>query len=105
MLFSRAKIRSYAKTVSTGNLSRHLRDSHDIREDTSKIASKNITQFFNLQPRPKATTSSTSKTKKTNTWLLARDMVLWFCKSLMPFDSISDQAMKDFFQVSLRLNY
>lgn len=30
-------------------------------------------------------------------WLFARDLILWICKSLLPFYSETDEAMIDFF--------
>ncbi|CAG5037111.1 unnamed protein product [Parnassius apollo] len=98
--FGLAKIKSYVKTVSTGNLNKHLRDVHDLREESSHKATQNIKQFFEVRPRPprSVAASSSSLTKRKDSWLLARDMALWFCKSLMPFDSVSDEGMNDFFQ-------
>ncbi|CAG9792672.1 unnamed protein product [Diatraea saccharalis] len=99
--FGLAKIKSYVKTVSTGNLIKHLRDFHNLKEESSGKATRNIEQFFQIQPRRSQTTvgtPSSSLIKNKDSWLLARDMALWFCKSLMPFDSVSDEGMNDFFQ-------
>lgn len=108
--FFRAKIKSYSKTISTGNLLRHLRDDHDIRDETAD-KNKTITDFFSKRPRKSvsgsatatAGTSTSTAFQKTDKWLLARDLALWFCKSLLPFDSVSDEGMVDFFQVILLL--
>jgi len=109
--FFSINVKSYNKTVSTGNLMRHLRDEHKIRsdEDVAKARS-NIKQFFSIDRFSKSgggpgAGASCSKTnnppmRTTDKWLLARDLALWFCKSLMPFDSVGDEGMIDFFKVS-----
>lgn len=76
-----------------------------MREEKTEKPIKNINEFFNVQPRQRkfdtgtVISSGTSLSKK-DSWLLARDLALWFCKSLMPFDSLSDEGMVDFFKVS-----
>ncbi|XP_061708223.1 uncharacterized protein LOC133518577 [Cydia pomonella] len=97
-----AKIKSYGKTISTGNLIRHLRDSHNIREDKTE-STRLINDFFTPTPRPRAratvaSSSTMNMVTKKDKWILARDLALWFCTSLMPFDSVSDEGMIDFFK-------
>lgn len=98
LLFCSVKIKYYNKKVSTGNLTRHLRDDHQIRDTSADKAKTNIKDFFAVARPAKPSTSATSSLKY-DKWLLARDLALWFCKSLLPFDSVSDEGMLDFFKV------
>ncbi|KAI8421976.1 hypothetical protein MSG28_009882 [Choristoneura fumiferana] len=71
------------------------RNIHNIKEE-EKVA-ETLKEFINAHQLAKTATSS-SKLKKKDYVTLAKDMAIWCCKSLMPFDSISDEGMKDFFQ-------
>lgn len=104
----RIKIKAYSKTASTGNLLRHLREDHQIKLEVGEKAKTNIKTFFCVDRMSKSTTSLPAGNKSmqkssTNKWLLARDLALWFCKSLLPFDSVSDEGMVDFFKVHLSI--
>lgn len=73
---------------------RHLKDDHFLAEEkTPAMTSKNLTTFFNVS-RPGKSISDQST--KTNKWILARDLALWFCRSLMPFNSVCDEGFEDF---------
>lgn len=79
-----------------------IRDVHHILEDAStKKQQKNISVLEEGASKYSrsivATTSSSSKMR--DSWLLARDIALWYCKSLMPLGSVSDDGMIDFFHV------
>lgn len=90
----RVKVKSYNKSVSTGNLTRHLRDDHQIRDDGNCTANNIAKCFTILTPAPGQSGASGEPKLR-----LARDLALWFCKSLLPFDSVSDEGMVDFFKV------
>lgn len=87
----RARIKSYSKNVSTGNLIRHLREDHGLREEGTG-GKQSIKNLFTTTPRP-STSVSVNKREPSDKWFLARDLALWFCRSLMPFNSVSYNSL------------
>ncbi|CAH2088438.1 unnamed protein product [Euphydryas editha] len=79
----KTKLKSDSKCVSTGYLIRHLRDVHGLREE-GITAKKTIQDFFTTsRPRPSTSNQSISSASSANDkWFLARDLALWFCRSL-----------------------
>ncbi|CAH0701568.1 unnamed protein product [Spodoptera exigua] len=89
--FSKAQVKAYSKGIATSNLLRHLKDAHGV-EDTQRSQPSSITQFFS----PRTPTTSSSSKRSSNKWSLSRDLALWFARSLIPFDSVENDAMIDF---------
>ncbi|CAD0254806.1 unnamed protein product [Spodoptera exigua] len=86
-----AQVKAYSKGIATSNLLRHLKDAHGV-EDTQRSQPSSITQFFS----PRTPTTSSSSKRSSNKWSLSRDLALWFARSLIPFDSVENDAMIDF---------
>lgn len=84
-------MKAYSKGIATSNLLRHLKDAHGV-EDTQRSQPSSITQFFS----PRTPTTSSSSKRSSNKWSLSRDLALWFARSLIPFDSVENDAMIDF---------
>jgi len=84
-------IKSYNRTISTGNLIRHLADSHGIREEvTKKVAENNLTNFFAVRPKNPSMKETDKK------WLFGRHLVLMICRDLMPFTIVENEGFRDF---------
>lgn len=86
-------VKSYSTKVSTGNLIRHLKEEHQLLSDDKARTLLDIKSFFSPNPCPGTSRSNLNKPTK---WILARDLALWLCRSLLPFDSVSDDALIDF---------
>lgn len=87
-------IKNFLKSVSTGNLSRHLVDVHDIREnENSKRAQATLYNFLSPTPCKLSKKNETQSNKK---WILARNIVLWIAKDLLPFHTINKVGLQDF---------
>nr|XP_041631680.1 uncharacterized protein LOC108084373 isoform X2 [Drosophila kikkawai] len=91
-IFSCAKIQSYSTNCSTGNLSRHLKNEHNIRDidspSTSLATRGSISNFFK-----KSTPIISPKDSK---WALGRELALWMARDLLPFHIICHSGLKDF---------
>ncbi|KAK3911576.1 Transposable element Hobo transposase, partial [Frankliniella fusca] len=85
------EIKAYNKSVSTGNLSSHLRDAHNLVDNPKKKPGATMTNFFSVKRTPKL-----GDTEDQRRWLLARDLALWYCRSLIPFDFCDDIGTNDF---------
>ncbi|XP_045770021.1 zinc finger BED domain-containing protein 4-like [Maniola jurtina] len=96
VLFSKVQVKAYSKSIATSNLLRHLKDAHGL-EDTQKSQISNITEFFS--PRtPKTRDKYGGSSKKCDKKSLSQDLALWFARSLIPFDTVDNDAMIDFFK-------
>lgn len=90
----RFSIKSYAVSVSTGNLTRHLREDHGLDDNSQQKKTPSLKTYFQASPRTSASTNKSSKS------MLSRDIALWFCRDLQPFDATHDEGMCDFMKVS-----
>ncbi|XP_018360373.1 PREDICTED: uncharacterized protein LOC108759425 [Trachymyrmex cornetzi] len=88
--FSSFVIKSYSNTISTGNLIRHLADSHNIREDRRKVTEHKLTNFFTIRPKNPFRKESDKK------WLFGRHLVLMACRDLLPFTIVENEGFRDF---------
>lgn len=96
--FGTVKIKSYNKTVSTGNLTRHLRDDHQIKVEKLSRKKAKSNKYFVPSRERKSCSAKTKPCPKHDKNALAKDMALWYCKSLLPFDSFCDEGMVEFFK-------
>ncbi|CAG4931316.1 unnamed protein product [Parnassius apollo] len=90
-LFSKAQVKAYGKSIATSNLLRHLKDAHGL-DDTLKTRTSTIKEFFT----PRISGRIRDGSGKSDKWSLSRDLALWFARSLMPFDTVENDAMIDF---------
>lgn len=81
--------------MSTGNLIRHLKDVHNLQESKQKNVQQRTLKdtLMNVTRKPETTS------KKDGRWLLARDLALWFCRALLPFDLVGNEGTVDFMKV------
>jgi hypothetical protein len=84
-----SSVHSIGITTSTGNLKVHLAKFHGINVDNEKIAEKQqklMKSWIGIDAKPAATKYD-----------LNRELVLWFCEDLRPFN-IVESGMRHFFQ-------
>lgn len=99
----RVKIKNYSKSVSTGNLTRHLRDDHSIIDERPRAEKRKYKkkELFSAKRVSREGNSSKSVIILLDGDLLARDVALWFCTAMLPFDSACDEGMVDFLKVKI----
>lgn len=90
--FCSANVKSFSSRISTGNLNRHLLDSHNLRESDTPVVKTLETYFGTSAKRVKVNKDEDTK------WYLSRDLVLWMCRDLLPFNMISKDGIKHFFK-------
>ncbi|KAJ6644340.1 hypothetical protein Bhyg_09307, partial [Pseudolycoriella hygida] len=88
-LLKDCSIKSYAKSVSTGNLASHLQSHGITQHKPLNETMRTLDTFFNTNRRVGGTT-----TKKKIA--LIRDLVLLCCKDLFPFNLVSGEGLTDF---------
>jgi len=87
-----SKVCSFSPSTSAGTISLHLSVKHDIHEDDAKVAK--IVGYLK-----KYNTSSSSVASSTlSSYEFNRDIAVWFCKDLMPFQAVAKDGMIDFFR-------
>ncbi|KAJ6648124.1 putative AC transposase, partial [Pseudolycoriella hygida] len=82
-------IKSYAKSVSTGNLASHLQSHGITQHKPLNETMRTLDTFFNTNRR----VGGTATKKK---FALIRDLVLLCCKDLFPFNLVSGKGLTDF---------
>ncbi len=83
-----SNIKNFSKTSYTGTMALHLSMKHNICES----ADKNQTMQKYLS---KYASGECSKTLSNHE--LYRDITIWFCRDLIPFDTVEKSGMRDFF--------
>ncbi|KAJ6639296.1 putative AC transposase, partial [Pseudolycoriella hygida] len=88
-LLKDCSIKSYAKSVSTGNLASHLQSHGITQHKPLNETMRTLDTFFNTNRR----VGGTATKKK---FALIRDLVLLCCKDLFPFNLVSGEGLTDF---------
>ena len=87
-----SKVTSFSLSTSTGTISLHLSVKHGIHENDAKLA-KIVGYLKKYDASSSSACSSTLSSHEFN-----RDIALWFCKDLMPFEAVAKNGMIDFFR-------
>ncbi len=85
----------YKPTTNTGNLRDHLRDKHGI-DLSHKLTDKNqrkVTDMLMTVGKPIPDVDRPMSEKR---FILARQMCLWFCRDLLPFNAANKDGFHDF---------
>jgi hypothetical protein len=87
---------SYANRTSATVLIQHMGNEHRIKVTSERIElkQKKITETF-IQ-----TEETKDKLKTDDKFILARRLVLWYCRDLIPFSSVEKQGFLDFWRVT-----
>jgi hypothetical protein len=86
-----SKISNFSAQTSTGNLNIHLNTKHAIETMPEEKVNKIIDYFRSY------TKAATTATAAPTTHEFNRDLVLWFCRDLLPFSTVSKDGFLDFF--------
>lgn len=86
---------SYASTTSTTILSQHVANVHRINIKTHREQEKQqkLSDIFLQQKKP-----STSATNKDEKFILARRLIVWFCRDLLPFCTVDNDGFANFWK-------
>jgi len=87
-----SKVCSFSASTSTGTISMHLSMKHDIHQNYGKVA-KIVGYLKKYDASSSGAASSTLSSHEFN-----RDIALWFCKDLIPFEGVAKNGMIDFFR-------
>lgn len=89
---------NFSTTTSTANMNLHLSTKHNIN-DSSDVQTKKVVDYFQKYDRDASTSSHTQCA--TSDHEFSRDMVLWFCRDLIPFNYTDKPGMAAFFGKNL----
>lgn len=86
---------SYAASTSTTILTQHLYNVHKINIKTHREETKQrkLTDIFLTNENEKSSTMTKTTDEK---FILARRLIVWFCRDLMPFSSVENEGFRDF---------
>lgn len=86
---------SYAKSTSTTILTQHLANVHKINIKTHREESKQkkLTDIFLKDENEKSSTVTKATDAK---FILARRIIVWFCRDLLPFSTVENEGFRDF---------
>lgn len=89
-----SRVSSFSLSTSTANINLHLSVKHNINEAQDKKVSKVLDYFkkYSSGQKDEPTTSAAS------THEFTRDLVLWLCRDLLPFEMVLKDGMKSFFE-------
>ena len=87
-----SEVTSFASTTSTGNMILHLSSKHDAISN-SEVKNQKILKFFKK--------GEDSVSSATSSYEFNRDIAMWFCRDLMPFDAVSMKEFSDFFSKNM----
>jgi hypothetical protein len=85
-----SQVTNYAAGTSSGNMGQHLSAKHEVSTNSED---KNRKILGYLKKHDNATSSITA----TSDHEVARDVALWFCRDLMPFEAIGKNGLVGFF--------
>jgi hypothetical protein len=83
-----SSVQSYKASTSTANMISHLAVKHDLQEIKEETMNR-VTKYFKAYTSPVASTSKHE---------FNRDLALWFCRDLLPFDLVEKRASRTFWQ-------
>lgn len=86
-----SKISNFSAQTSTGNLNIHLSTKHAIETMPEERVNK-IVDYFRSYTKMGVPSTSQPTPHEFN-----RDLVLWFCRDLLPFNTVSKDGFLDFF--------
>lgn len=86
---------SYASTTSTTILTQHVSNVHRINIKTHREEEKQrkLSDIFLQQKNP-----SSSATNKDEKFILARRLLIWFCRDLLPFCTVENDGFAHFWK-------
>ena len=93
-----SKVASFAITTSSGTMALHLSLKHNIRQEPLEKVSKILGY---LQKYDKSSTSGATCSSALTAHEFNRDLVIWFCRDLIPFETVSKDGMTQFIQKNL----
>lgn len=93
---------SYSLRTSSGNLSGHLETKHGIKISSKKV-DVNQRKLSDMLLNKNSTISIAPKNDKR--YLLARQMCLWFCRDLIPFNNSNKPGLNDFCRWAKIINF
>lgn len=85
----------YKNTTATGNLRNHLADKHGISLD-HKFTDRNQRKVSDMLVKVGTDSSVVNGSISDARFILARQLCLWFCRDLLPFNTASKIGMHDF---------
>lgn len=85
----------YKKTTSTGNLRNLLSDKHAISLE-HKLTDKNQRKVTDMLMKVGKSSSAVNPSTTDSRFILARQLCLWFCRDLLPFNTASKSGIHDF---------
>lgn len=89
-----SQVASFSETTGTGTLNLHLSMKHNLRGDNAEKVST-ILGYIQKYNKSEANTSTTTSM---TTHEFNRDLVIWFCRDLLPFEAVVKEGMNGFFQ-------
>lgn len=97
-----SSISSYARSTSSTILTQHLANVHKVNVKTHReeAKQKKLTDIFLIKGNDKPSTSTSAKDEK---FILARRLIVWFCRDLLPFSTVENDGFKDFWN-SMNIN-
>ncbi len=93
--FHISNVANFALTTSSGNLNQHLSVKHHI-EDSRESSVNTMFSYFAKYDHDANYSASNNKPPSRSEFI--RDLVIWFCRDLMPFNAVEKMGMVDFFR-------
>lgn len=90
-----SKVYSLGENTSSGNFLTHAKVAHGDSVTFTKGQSNKLTNWIQAVPKESPATTQ---------FELNRDIVLWLCKDLLPFEMIEKQGFQDFNQKNVQLH-
>ncbi len=87
-----SNVKSFSFSTSTGTMSLHLSVKHNISDVTEDKVQKIVGY---LQKYDKTACMGSSSLTEHE---IFRDLTIWFCRDLLPFDTVGKEGMQSFFQ-------
>lgn len=83
-------------------MTQHLANVHkiNVRTHREEVKQKKLTDIFFTKENEKPTSSSSSSTLAKATdekFVLARRLIIWFCRDLLPFSTVENKGFRDFY--------
>lgn len=88
-----SQVSNFSEKIASGNLNNHLRDKHDISTSGDEQTNRILGYLKKYDP----TKQTESATAATSLHEINRDLLLWFCRDLEPFEMVSKGGFAGFF--------